>query len=236
MVPTSSQAFWRQPWCPQTEAVLTRALHALGLDLAELSSQNFDLATGTVGGLPLSECAFWASAGPTWSCLHLPGGTNRSEELGRNLAELTGEPTLLLTEYQQLAWGFVLIHRKDPIQRFLSLSTMWEDTPTPGTVDPLLMSRLLDIPVSRFAPYLKVQSADEVSQQRAHPEDRYILSNPWVRVDFLRSLGISYPAPTSATDGRFCRLIGFNPTKSAAPTIPPEIRIDPENPSPWISN
>ena len=236
MVPTSSQAFWRQPWNPQTEEVLSRALNALSLDLGELPSQNFDLATGTVGGLPLTECAFWASAGPTWSCLHLPGGDTRGEELGKAIAELSGEPTLILTEYQQLAWGFVLIHRKEPIQRFLSLSTMWEDTPTPGTVDPLLMSRLLDIPVSRFAPYLKVQSADEVSQMRAHPEDRYILSNPWVRVDFLRALGICYPAPTSATAGRFCSLIELNPSDSETPPAKPEIRIDPENPSPWMSN
>jgi len=236
MVPTLTQIFWRQPWTTAAEAALSRSLHTLGLSLRELPSQAINLAAGTVGGDPLPDCAFRAPAGPNWSCLHLPSGSTQGDEIALPLAQQTGQPVLVLTEHQQVAWGFSLFHPSEPTQTFLSQPSLLDGYPPSSPVDAGVMARALGIAVERFAPYLEVQSPDDVSQAKAFPDDQFSLGDHWIRVDFLRALGITYPIPACTPDGRFCRFVSSPGNSEPAGARTPEIPTQPEDPSLWRWN
>lgn len=207
MFSTVTQVFWRQSWTAETLTHLRHALRSLGIRLDELPSQHLDLVVGTVGGVPLAECAFVAPAGREWSGLHLPPDTPYGEGLARALVQLTGQPALCLSEYDQVAWGFSLHSTDAPVQTFVNLPLMLDRVPPSPQVDPFQLARVLAVPRERVMPYLQPQSPDQVSQARAFPDDRFNLGDPWVRVDFLRAVGLVFPIPADCPEGRFSRFV-----------------------------
>ncbi len=217
MLSTLTQVFWRRPWTAETTVRLHLALHSLGFRLAELSHQNLDLVGGTVGGVPLVECAFAAPAGQDWSCLHLPPGAPFGGGLAQALVRLTGQPALSLSEYDQVAWGFSLHSADTPAQDFLSLPTLLDGVSLPPRADASLIARVLAVPKERVIPYLQLQSLDHVSLARAFPDDDFSLGDPWVRVDFLRAVGITFPIPANCPEGRFSRLVFESPSSPGDP-------------------
>ncbi len=196
-----TQVFWRQPWGPPALESLRHILESLGLTLRDLPSQALDLHSGTVGGVPITACAFRAPAGPAWSCLHLPGGSSLGERLAEAVVQHTGQPALVVSEHQQTEWTFSLYSTSHPVQHFRS-----------GTEAPhreslcSALSEILQTSTEPFAFYLEPLPSDAEPDARAYPDDLFPLRNPWVRIDFLRAIGIIYPIPAQTQYGVFCLL------------------------------
>lgn len=186
---TSSSVVWRQPWGKLAEASLGKALANLRLKLSELASQQWDPATSTIGGVRDHQCSFAGAAGPSWSFLLLHLNAEFYESLALALSATQPEPVLVFSEYDQAAWGYCMCHAG------LKLDTFWSE-PEYLDVDPatcvgnsVLLGATLGVDPSSIAGYL----VRPVEGQRAHTDDTYTLDDHWVRIDFMRRLGILYP-------------------------------------------
>lgn len=185
---------------------MRQALQTLGFLLQDPPSQWVDLVGGTVGGVPLASCAYRAAAGSDWSCLHLPGGSNWGETLAGALTHQTGQPALVLTEHDQQTWEFSVHSLTHPVQRFHSHSQSRPGGPLPADSHAGLAD-LLGLDPDQFEGYLEPVPADTDPEERVFPDDLFPRLNPWVRVDFLRAIGIEYPIPAQTASGVFCLLV-----------------------------
>ena len=159
-----------------------------------------------MGGVPLASCAYRASAGNEWSCLHLPGGSNWGETLAGALTHQTGQPALVLTEHDQQTWEFSVHSLTHPVQRFHSRSEARPGGPLPENSHAGLAD-LLGLDPDQFEGYLQPVEDGTDPEERVSPEDLFPRLNPWVRVDFLRAIGIEYPIPAQTASGVFCLLV-----------------------------
>jgi hypothetical protein len=230
------QIFWRQPWNAHARRTLADALDPMGLCLGELASQRLDVGTGTVGGLPVPECVFWGPAGAGWCCLHLTQGWDRSEELAHGLARISGQPCLVMTDHDQEAWSLDLVQTGAPTRRFLSHDHLPPAGAPVEPLDPDTLSRLVDVPAERIAGYLKIQSLENPSPDKVHPQDRFTLGEAWVRVDLLRAMGIAFAGPTESALGRFCRILPKSTEPTETPQSEPKVQMQATPQSPWRWN
>jgi hypothetical protein len=233
------QIFWRQPWNAHARRTLSDALDPMGLCLGELASQRLDVGTGTVGGLPVPECVFWGPAGAGWCCLHLTQGWDRAEELAHGLAQVSGQPCLVMTDHDQEAWSLDLVQTGTPLRRFLSHDHLPAFHAPVEPLDPDTLSRLVDVPAERLAGYLKVQSLQNPCPDKVHSLDRFTLGEAWVRVDLLRAMGIAFAGPTESALGRFCRILPKSPETPETPEAPPsqpKVQVQTTPQSPWRWN
>src|SRR4029077_16597617 len=76
------------------------------------------------------------------------------------------------------------------------------DTPAEDCTGNLeIVSSVLGVAAESVAPYIR-HMADGGRRLKAFEDDEYTLGDHWVRVDFLRRLGLSYPSPSPGrTDG-----------------------------------
>jgi len=233
------QIFWRQPWNAHARRTLADALDPMGLCLGELASQRLDVGTGTVGGLPVPECVFWGPAGAGWCCLHLTQGWDRAEELALGLARVSGQPCLVMTDHDQEAWSLDLIETGSPIRRFLSHDHLPPFNAPVEPLDPDTLSRRVEVPAERLAGYLRIQSLQNPSPDKVHPQDRFTLGEAWVRVDLLRTMGIAFAGPTESALGRFCRILPKSPEDPESPEThqtQPKVQVQTAPQSPWRWN
>ena len=205
MEPTLSQILWREPWSSRTQQDLERAFHSCALRLLPLGSQELSLSNGTIGGVALMEHVHLAPAGPRWTSLHLPSSKISAECLLAHLVARVGKPGLILTEFQHTAWGFTLLAPGGKRHEFMNLHGLEEAKLPPKQIDLTAIGEILEVPLESFSGYLKPQSQDVVSTKKIVPTDHFSLGDPWIRVDFLRALGIEYPTPGQCTHGRFLR-------------------------------
>ena len=230
------QIFWRQPWNAHARRTLADALDPMGLCLGELASQQLDVGTGTVGGLPVPECVFWGPAGAGWCCLHLTQGWDRSAELAAGLAQISGQPCLVMTDHDQEAWSLELIQAGTPTRRFHSHHHLQPAIAPSEILDPDTLSGLVGVPPERLAGYLKVQSLENPSPDKVHPQDRFTLGEAWVRVDLLRAMGIAFAGPTESALGRFCRILPKSTAVLETAQPPPKFEAQTAPKSPWQWN
>ncbi len=230
------QIFWRQPWNAHARHTLADALDQIGFCLGELSSQRLDVGTGTVGGLPVPECVFWGPAGTGWCCLHLTQGWDRAEELATVLSRVSSQPCLVLTDHDQEAWSLDLVQTGLPIRRFISHDHLPPAVTPVEPLNPETLSTLIGVPAERIAGYLKVQSLENPSSDKVHPQDRFTLGEAWVRVDLLRAMGISFAGPTESALGRFCRILPKSPDAPQTSQQEPRVQVQTTPQSPWRWN
>ena len=61
------------------------------------------------------------------------------------------------------------------------------------------------VPLEMVAPYVQhVENLDPES--KAFDDDEFTLGDHWVRVDFMRRLGLLYPNPGKVPGGRYVRI------------------------------
>jgi len=201
----SSQVLWKQTWNSEAESTLWQALSSQGCSARELSSQQWDPATASIGGVRDISTSFLAPASDAWSSAMLHLNSLIGEPLAAELSRLTGGTAILLLEYDQDTWGYVLFDGGALIDRFWSVPEA-VDVPQeecPGNFE--IVSSVFDVPPESVAPYIRHVTESE-GGLKAFEDDEFVLGDHWVRVDFLRRLGLNYPAPGKAVGGRYIKI------------------------------
>jgi hypothetical protein len=203
----SSQVFWKQHWDAAADSILRQALTKLGHEIHELSSQQWDARTASIGGVRDYQCSYVAPAAADWSSVLLFLDAVIGEQLAAELSRLTSGPSIVFSEYDQVTWGYVLFENGAPSDRFWSVPEAVKENAETVRGTASILTRVFKVPQSDIAPYLRHFSPEEATGEKAFPNDEFALSEHWVRVDFMRRLGLEYPDPGKTPGGRYIQII-----------------------------
>jgi hypothetical protein len=133
--------------------------------------------------------------------LHL--NTLVGEPLAAELSRLVAGPAIVFLEYDQAAWGYCLFERGTLLDRFWSIPDAVETPPEEcaGSVD--VVSRVFGVAADAVAPYIRHVTDFDA---KAFDDDQFTLGDHWVRVDFMRRLGLAYPSPGQVPGGRHVQI------------------------------
>lgn len=198
---------WNVSFGKWAETLLSNALDPLGCQLQELPSQVWDPKAATIGGVRDYKLAFIAKAGLNWSFLLLPSDFCHGETLAASISNAMGGTSIALFEYDQAAWAYSIYSKGAFVDRFSNYPDISGDDSAMSTGHPEKVASIFNVPVSQVAPYLQ-RTGPALVGVRAFPNDQATLDNHWVRVDFLRNLGIEYPIPGSQGNGRHLLIKG----------------------------
>jgi hypothetical protein len=193
----STQICWKQPWGSDALALLRVTGMSLGLVVKELASQEWNPATATIDGIRDVDLSYIGAAGDAWTFFHLPLDAKFSDVFAVNLSTTQANPIIEFHEYYDTCWGYRLIKKGIAIDYFVNEPFVLEEEPSRcfGSAD--MIARVFKVPQRLVAPYIRHLAVDEDLSMKAHPDDEYPLSNHWVRVDFMRRLGIRYLDPSA---------------------------------------
>jgi hypothetical protein len=188
----SSQLFWKSP---DPEASLGAALGKAGTRLQELTSQQWDPKTSTIGGVRDYQLSCLAPGPGTWSSLLLHLNSQLADPIAAELSTESGSPVIVFHEYDQSAWGFNVYENGHPVARFWNRPDVVEEDPREYAVSPTLVARLFGVGVEAVTPYLHHLDPEADDVGMAYPDDEFSLGDHWVRCDFMRRVGLRYPDP-----------------------------------------
>jgi hypothetical protein len=188
----SSQLFWKSP---DPEASLSASLATANARIQELTSQQWDPNSATIGGVRDYKLCCLAPDASAWSSLLLHLNSQLADPLAATLSTVTGAPVVAFYEFDQAAWGFAVYEKGQPVARFWNRPEVVEEDPLACTVRPNNVARLFGVGVEAVAPYLKQLDPDAEEPGKMFADDQFSLGNHWVRCDFMRRLGLRYPNP-----------------------------------------
>jgi hypothetical protein len=203
----SSQVIWKQRCDSEAESTLRRALATLQCEVRELSSQQRDARTVSIGGVRDYECSYFASAAPEWSSVLLHLNALIGAQLAGELSRLTSAPSITFAEYDQEAWGYTLFLDGETSDRFWSIPEVVDEEPAAIRGTPSVLSAAFSVPESNVAPYLQHLAPGLSETSKVFPDDEFELGDHWVRVDFMRHLGLHYPDPGNTPGGRYLQIV-----------------------------
>jgi hypothetical protein len=206
---------------------LVQALAALEQEVRELPSQQWDASTASIGGVRDYKCSYISPAAREWSSLLMHLDAPIGARLAAELSRLLSAPSIVFSEYDQTAWGYTLFVDGVEADGFWSVPELVELDPDTVRGNPSLVSRILSVPESRIAPYLQQFSAEPPEDSKVFPDDQFSLGDHWVRVDFMRRLGLQYPTPGATAGGRHILIVDSNTPVARQP--------DPAKPTPTKS-
>jgi hypothetical protein len=192
MSSASSQIFWKST---DPEATLRAALVQVNVRIQELSSQQWDPNTATIGGIRDYRLCCLAPDAGAWSSLLLHLNSQLADPLAAALSTATRLPTVAFYEFDQCAWGFTVYDKGQPVAQFWNRPDSVEEDASACTVDPSFIAGKFGVGVEAVAPYLKHLDPDADEPGKALPADEFSLGDHWVRCDFMRRLGLRYPNP-----------------------------------------
>jgi hypothetical protein len=135
--------------------------------------------------------------------LHL--GSLLGETLTAELSRLTASPAIVLLEYDQDTWGYVLFDSGALLDRFWSVPNAVDVPPEECVGNSETVSTVLGVSNESVAPYIR-HVAETDAGVKAFEEDEYTLGDHWVRVDFMRRLGFTYPEPGKVAGARYVKI------------------------------
>ncbi len=201
----SSQIIWRQAWSPSAESMLRQALASQQCSIHELSSQQWDASTATIGGIRDHKASYLAPASPSWSSVMLHLNSFAAEPVAAELSRLIDGPAIAIFEYDQATWGYTFFERGELTDRFWSFPDVVETPPEECAGNAALLARAFGASPESITPYLRHISESDY-ETKAFDDDKFTLGDHWVRVDFMRRLGISYPSPGRVAGGRYVQI------------------------------
>jgi hypothetical protein len=192
MSSASSQLFWKST---DPEATLRAALAQSNARIQELSSQQWDPNTATIGGIRDYQLCCLAPDAGAWSSLLLHLNSQLADPVATALSTATSAPVVAFYEFDQFAWGFGVFEKGHPLARFWNRPEVVEEDPGDCIVDPNFIARKFGVGVEAVAPYLKHLDPDADEPGKAFSGDEFSLGDHWVRCDLMRRLGLRYPNP-----------------------------------------
>jgi hypothetical protein len=201
----SSQIIWKQAWSPDAEFILRQALASQHCSVRELSSQQWDASTASIGGVRDHMTSYLAPASASWSSVMLHLNSLVAEPVAAELSRLISGPAIAVMEYDQAAWGYTLFESGPLRDRFWSLPDAVETPPDEcaGSVD--VVARAFGVPVESITPYIRHVTESDYDT-KAFDDDEFTLGDHWVRVDFMRRLGVPCPSPGQVAGGRYVQI------------------------------
>jgi len=198
-------------------------------ELRELPSQQRDARTASIGSVRDYQCSYLAPAAAEWSSVLLHHDALIGDQLAGELSRLTSAPSIAFSEYDQTTWGYTLFVDGEALDSFWSIPEIVEEDAAAVRGTPAALSRVFGVPESDVAPYLQHLSPDLSETSKVFPDDEFELSDHWVRVDFMRRLGILYPDPGKTAGGRYLQII----EPHASGTTPQEKTVSPPKKARW---
>lgn len=169
-----------------------KLLTKIGIEYKELDSQEWVPQKSTIGGIRDYKLSKIAPSGPAWNAvllhLHSKLGNSVAVELSRSL----DTSVILFLEFAQSAWGYCIYHKGIIMDKFCNdpKAVDLESTEWKGNIE--RVSDLLSVQRSKIEPYIK--HLDELEDfDKAFNDDEFYIDDHWVRVDFMKRLGIVYP-------------------------------------------
>jgi hypothetical protein len=199
----SSQVMWKQPWNLGAKSTLSQALGRLRTTMHELSSQQWDPKTASIGGIRDYMTSYLAPASASWSSVMLNLNSLMAEPLAGELSSTIDGPAIIFLEYDQAAWGYRLFDRGSVLDKFWNIPEVVEAPSNDFAGNVETMSRVFGAPPENIAPYLQHVTD---SAGKAFGDDEFALRDHWVRVDFMRRLGLQYPSPGQTTGGQYVKI------------------------------
>ena len=135
--------------------------------------------------------------------LHL--GSLLGEPLAAELSRLTGGPAIAMLEYDQDTWGYCLFDSGTLLDRFWSVPEAVDTAPEECAGSAEAVYSVFGVPPESVALYIRHVSEADYGL-KAFDDDEFTLGDHWVRVDFMRRLGLSYPAPGRTAGGRHVKI------------------------------
>jgi len=199
----SSQVMWKQAWSPAAEATLSQALATLRCLIRELNPQQWDSKTASIGGVRDHMTSYLAPASMDWSSVTLHLNTLLAEPLANELSRLSTGPAIAFFEYDQAAWGYCLFEKGNILDRFWNIPDVVEIPPEECAGSVAVVSRVFGVAANSISPYIRHAKDFDA---KAFDDDEFMLSDHWVRVDFMRRLGLTYPSPGQIAGGRHVKI------------------------------
>ena len=178
------------------EAALRESLAAIGTEYSELSSQEWEPQTSTIGGIRDIHLCTLAPKDNDWSFLLLHLNSDLAESLASKLSQFSTRPTMVFHEFDQVAWGFAAFKDSQEVARFWNDPVTVKTDPNSCFVSAATIASLFSIPESAVEPYLRHINYNH-SYEKATEDDEFALNDHWVRCDFMHKLGMPYPDPGS---------------------------------------
>ncbi len=201
----SSQVIWKQTWNSEAESTLEQALTSQSCSIKELSSQQWDPKTSTIGGVRDYMTSYVSPASPAWSSVILHLNSFIGEPIAADLSRIANGPSIVLLEYDQAAWGYTLFEGGKLLNRFWNIPERVETPPEECRGDVASLCSVFGVRPEAIAPYVRhVAPAD--NEAKAFPEDEFTIGDHWVRVDFLKRLGLNYPSLGNTAGGRHIKI------------------------------
>ena len=199
----SSQVMWKQAWNIGAKSTLSQALGRLGTAVHELSSQQWDPKTASIGGIRDYMTSYLAPASTSWSSVMLHLNSLMAGALAGELSRTIDGPAIAFLEFEQAAWGYFLFDRGRAIDKFWNIPEVVEVPSNEFAGNVETVSRVFGAEPQSIIPYLQHVTD---SAGKAFDDDEFALGDHWVRVDFMRRLGLQYPSPGEATGGQYVEI------------------------------
>jgi len=155
------------------------------------------------GGTPRQPVSYLAPVSADWSSAMLHLNTSIGKSLASELSRLIAGPAVVFLEYDQAAWGYCLFEGGTLLDQFWNNPKMFETLPQECAGNVAVMSRVFGVSVASIAPYLR---HPKDSCAKAFDDDKFTLADHWVRVDFMRRIGLTYPNPGQVDGARFVKI------------------------------
>jgi hypothetical protein len=147
--------------------------------------------------------SYLAPASKSWSSVMLHLDSLIADELAAELSRMINGPAISFLEYDQAAWGYSLFDRGSLLDRFWNIPEVVEVSANEFAGNVEKVSRVFGTRPESIAPYLQ-HITD--SPEKAFSDDEFTLGDHWVRVDFMRRLGLQYPSPGGSTGGQYVKI------------------------------
>jgi len=112
-----------------------------------------------------------------------------------DLSKRMDTPVLAFLEYQQDCWGYALFRQGKLLNYFWNDPSIPEEDPKICKGDAHLLAQLFHVESKLLDPYLHFinHNDNRATSRKAFNDDQFTLGDHWVRIDFMRRLGIIYP-------------------------------------------
>lgn len=172
------------------EDEIKKVLANLRIDYKNLNSQQWNPKNSTIGGIRDYKLSKAATAGASWNCILLHLDSQLGEKISLELSKKSIVITFL--EFHQVAWGYSLFQNGKLIDQFCNNPEVIEKDPSTLNGNADVICRLFNADKNKIEPYLK-HVGNNINSNKAFPEDEFTLDDHWVRVDFMKKLGLIYP-------------------------------------------
>lgn len=205
---SSSQMIWRQTWGVEAEETLRQTLAAYDCAMHELPNQQWDSAALTIGGVRDYKLTYLSPAAAEWSSAILHLGSSLASEFTAEISRSIWGPCIVFFDFEQDMWGYELFFDGVLADRFWDRPGILSLAARDYRGDAERLARTFAVRAEAVAPYLKHMENED--GEKAFPDDEFPLGDPWVRVDFMRRLGLIYPELGERGVGRYVQIKASN--------------------------